>query len=195
VDEAAAKLVAGLAPEELLDFDGRVQNQIRRQFRAVVNYCLESSGQAGPLRDLLTKEAEDFLAARLGDAGPAEVFAHHFGADAQAAQRAVAQAYDEAEPELSTARAAKGVELSILAAPATPAGDQFRALAEETLTGETLRPAGSGDDLVFYRELHGLTPADLPQLGPQARDAYQALLDTDRPPHARRDVAWQPPGR
>jgi hypothetical protein len=85
--------------------------------------------------------------------------------------------------------------VSLLAAPATPAGAQVRALAEATLTGVTLRPAAGGDDVVFYRELHGLTVADLPPMGPAARDAYQAHLDGDHPPHARRDVAWQLPVR
>jgi hypothetical protein len=124
-----------------------------------------------------------------------EVFAQHFGADAQAAHRAVAHAYDEAEPELAAARAAKGAALSLLAVPATPAGARVRALAEATLAGVELRPAAGGDDVVFYRELSGLTVADLPQMGPPARDAYQAHLDGDQPPHARRDVAWQVPVR
>jgi hypothetical protein len=48
---------------------------------------------------------------------------------------------------------------------------------------------------VFYRELHGLALTDLPQLGPQARDAYQQALETDHPPHSRKDVVWQLPVR
>jgi hypothetical protein len=195
LDEAAGQLIALLTPEDLLDLDGRVQQQVRRQFRAVVNYCLESNGPTGPLVELLTQQAEEFLTAKLGEAGSADVFFQHFAADPQAAQRAIAQAYQEAEPELAAARAGRGAELTVLAVPAGTAGDHLRVLAEQTLAGVTLRPAHSPDDVVFYRELHGLALTDLPQLGPQARDAYQQALETDHPPHSRKDVVWQLPVR
>ena len=50
------------------------------------------------------------------------------------------------------------------------------------------------DEVVFYRECPNLSPADLPQMGPQGWAAYQeALADYSRYPHARMDVKWQAP--
>jgi hypothetical protein len=195
LDDAAARLVQSLTVEELLELDNRVQQQVRRQFRAVVSYCLEAKGHAEPLKDLVVQQAQEFLAERLGETGVGEVFFQHFGGDAQAAARLLAQAYDEAAPWLAGPKA-PGAGADVLAAPAGLAGERVRALVREAVPGVELTAADGGDEVVFHRERHGLALTDLPQLGPQARDAYQKQLDGDQPPHARCDVAWQlPPGR
>jgi hypothetical protein len=195
LDEAAHRLVQTLPPEDLLDLDNRVQQQVRRQFQALVSYCLESQGQTGPLVDLIGQQAEEFMAARLEGATAAEVFFQHFTDDPQGAVRALARAYDEAEPELAVPPAPDAA-IDVLAVPAGPEGDCLRVKAREAVPRVDLRPADSIDEVVFYREVCGLSLTDLPQLGPQARDAYQSMLDGDQPPHARFDVKWQqPPAR
>ncbi len=196
LDEAATALAEALSPEQWLELDNRVQHQVRRQFKAVVNYCLESHGHVGPLVDVICQQAEEYLAECLGESGPADVFFQHFAEDPQAAHRAVAHGYDEATPELTEGTAGPGAEVAVLAAPPTPAGEKFRVLAGEAVPGVSFIPAVSPDDLVIYRERYGLALTDLPQLGPAARDAYKQALDSDEPPHTRTDVRWQaPPGR
>src|SRR4029079_6338062 len=106
-----------------------------------------------------------------------------------------ALAYDEAEPELAVPPAPDAA-IDVLAVPAGPEGDCLRVKAREAVPRVDLRPADSIDEVVFYREVCGLSLTDLPQMGPQARDAYQGMLDGDQPPHARYDVKWQlPPAR
>jgi serine/threonine protein kinase len=189
LDEAATDMIAGLSPEDLLDLDNRVQMQVRSQFRAVITYCLESTGSPAPLADLVREQAERFLANRTGsDTAAPAVFAH-FSADPQAAQRAATEAFDEAEPMLAQ-RA--GTEIGVLAAPAGAAGDEFRRIVAEAIPDVELEPADSPDEVVFYRERSGLELTDLPQFGPLAKAAYDAHRDGEHVPHARGDIAWKP---
>jgi serine/threonine protein kinase len=193
LNEAAADLIAGLSADDLLELDNRVQMQVRTQFRSVIAFCLESTGSPVPLSDLVREQAERFLANRSGgDSAASAVFAH-FAADPQAAHRAAAEAYDEAGPTLAEKA---GTEIGLLAAPAGPAGDEFRRITAEAVPGEELEPADSPDEIVFYRERAGLALTDLPQFGPVAKAAYEAERDGEHAPHSRGDVAWKgPPGR
>lgn len=189
VDEAAKALVAGLAAGEMLDLDSRVQNQVRRQFQSVANYCVEASGESAPMAELLAKQCEEFLVPRLATATAAEVFFQHY-AEAQAAQRDLAAAYEEAEPELRPSKSGSGAEVCILAAPSGEFGDELRRLAAEVHPDAVFLSAESADDVVVYRELCGVTLADLPQMGPAARAAYDAACAGETTPHARADVSW-----
>ena len=189
VDEAAADLIAQLSPEDQFDFDNQVQTQVRAQFRAVVSVCLESNGPPTQLADLVSREAEEFLARRVGRMSAAEAVFDAFAADPQAAHRAAAEAFDEAEPTLLVKA---GTRLDLLAVPPGIGGAEFLRLVTDAVPGAELLPAESPDEVVFYRERAGLTVTDLPQFGPAAKAAYEALKDGDHAPHSRGDVAWKP---
>ncbi len=193
LDEAAADLVARLSPDDLTELDNRVQMQVRTQFRAVITYCLESTGSPAPLADLVREQAERFLGSQSADDSAAAAVFAHLAADPQAAQRAAAEAYDEAGPTLAEKA---GTEVGLLAAPATPAGDDFRHIVAQAVPDAELHSADSPDEVVFYRERAGLALTDLPQFGPVAKAAYEASRDGEHVPHSRGDVAWKaPPGR
>jgi serine/threonine protein kinase len=193
VDEAAADLVAALSADDLTELDNRVQMQVRTHFRAVITYCLESTGSPAPLADLIREQTERFLAGRSGDESAAAAVFTHFAADPQAAHRAAAEAYDEAGPTLAEKA---GTEFEILAAPPGPAGEEFRRIAAEAVPGIDLQPADSPDEVVFYRDRAGLALTDLPQFGPVAKAVYDAERDGEHVSHARADVKWKaPPGR
>jgi serine/threonine protein kinase len=190
LDEAAADLVAGLSPEEVLAFDNSVQTVVRENFRSVSVYCLESSGSTAPFADLLREQADLFLATRAESQSAAAAVFAHFAADPQAAQRTAAEAFDEAGPILAE-RA--GTEFGVLAVPAGPAGDDFRRFVAEAVPEAELEPADSPDEVVFYRERAGLAVTDLPQFGRNAKAVCDAEADGEHIPHARADVAWKPP--
>jgi serine/threonine protein kinase len=190
VDEAAADLVSQISADDLIDLDNRVQTQVRAQFRALVSVCLESNGPPTPLAELVNREAEEFLAKRVGRMSAAEAVFDAFAADPQAAHRAAAEAYDEAEPTLMVKA---GTRLDLLAVPAGIGGAEFLRLVADAVPGAELLPAESPDEVVFYRERSGLMVSDLPQFGPAAKAAYDSLKDGEHAPHARGDVAWKPP--
>ena len=182
-----------MSAEDLMVLDNRVQTQVRTHFRAVITYCLESSGSPAPLADLVREQTELFLAGRSGDESAAAAVFTHFAKDPQAAHRAAAAAFDEAGPTLTMKG---GTEFELLAAPTGSAGDEFRRITSEAVPGVDLLPADSQDEIVFYRERAGLALTDLPQFGPAGKAAYEAQKDGEHVPHVRGDITWKaPPGR
>jgi hypothetical protein len=105
----------------------------------------------------------------------------------------LARAFESSAPDLTTLSGRPQLEASILAGPTGPDGDRFRQLAEEVLAGVQFIPAPLPDDIVFVREYPLLPLADLPQLGPNAREAYDAQVLADQSPHTRADVPWAAP--
>jgi serine/threonine protein kinase len=188
IDEAAADFAAAVSADELDEIDHRAQTQVRTHFRAVITYCLESTGSPAPLADLVREQAERFLAERSGGESATAVFSH-FAADPQAAHRAAAEAYDEAGPTLA---AEYGTAIDLLAVPDGPAGEEFHRIAVEAVPTADLLPVESPDEVVFYRELADIAVTDLPQLGPIAKEVYETQSETEHEPHARGDIDWKP---
>jgi hypothetical protein len=191
LDAAADQFLAGLAPEELLAFDHQLQKDITRKFRGLGNVCLKPT-EKGPLfRDMLLNKSRDFLDVRLDHSDPAAVF---FRARTQAggAQTLVSEAFGEAMPDLMVP-GPRPYEMLVVAAPPGPDGDRFQALVRSALPDAELAAAPLPDDICFYREFPQVPLADLPHLGPNAREAYNQM-GADHPPHARADVPWELPG-
>jgi serine/threonine protein kinase len=190
-DEAAARLIQGMTLEDWVEFDNKVQNQVRKQFEGVITMCLGGPNAAEPLAALLRQQATEFLDPRLGRQDSAAVFFQHHSDD-RGAQRAIAGSFDEAAPILaSTPKAGHGVEIAVMALPAGPNGDRFRRLALDALPDENIVPTVSPDDIVIYREKPALTSADLPHLTSLGREAADHAVKEQLPPHARFDVTWR----
>ena len=106
----------------------------------------------------------------------------------------VTSAYEEAAPDLIPNVFPRPYEMVILGAPPGADGDRLKELAKVVLPGTEFVGAPLPDDICFYREYPQITLTDLPQLGEYAREAYQTMMASATPPHARVDVPWQPPG-
>ncbi len=195
LDSAADQFLAGLAPEDLLAFEQALQKEVARKFKGLGSVCLKPVEKAPHFRDLLLARSRTFLDGKMERSDPAEVFFRFRTADGTA-EPLIGEAYGEAAPDLTTAKPGgeKPYEISILAAPTGPAGDQLRDLAARVLPGVDLTPAPLPEDICFYREYPQLEIAELPQLGEFGQEAYQQMATTDHPPHSRVDITWQPPG-
>lgn len=195
--EAAEEFLDELTPAEIDLYDNNVQSQIRRQFRALVNICIETKDHGPALRTILYEQAEQFLNSRLERANPAEVF-FRYRPDLQAAAREIAQAYDEACPDLLGPRARAEAQVFVLGVPPDEFGQEFRQMTREVLPDVDLVVAESQDAIVFYREQRHLPLSDLPQFSVFAREAYEEALRNPSEeavtPHSRMDVHWLDPG-
>jgi hypothetical protein len=141
----------------------------------------------------MVRPAEAFAGERLADADAAGMFLERRPGE-DASQREIEGLYEEAEPELTPARAAGAAVLSLLAPPPGAAGERFRELASDALPEVELAPAVSEDDILFCCEISNLKLADLEQLGPAAQDAYRQMSAAENfSPHTRIDVAFTPP--
>jgi hypothetical protein len=109
----------------------------------------------------------------------------------QQAERAIVQAYQEAEPAWVGDGPWAAIEVAVVACPGG-AGEALRELARRAIPVMGLPVVDSRDDLTVYREWPVVPLAALPILGPAAAAAYAALPETSQcTPHARLDVtAW-----
>jgi hypothetical protein len=190
LDEVADQFIGAIPPDDILAFDQELQTEIKRRVRGVVSVCLKPHRSSDFLA-LLMARARTFLDERLGHADPAAMFLAQRG-DGPDALKLLAEGYDSAAPALKLDRPTR--EVALLAAPPGPDGDQLRRLAAQACPGAEFRPAPLTDDLMLYREYPRVELTALPQLGPQARDAYESQLAAGAQPHARADVSWPVPG-
>jgi hypothetical protein len=105
------------------------------------------------------------------------------------AMNEIANAFEEAAPELARAVAGRLPEVCVLAVPGGPLGERFQDLTVQALPDAKLEITSSPDDIVFYREQPNLPLSRLEQLGSVAQDAYRQMTSAEHfTPHCRTDI-------
>ena len=195
LEEALQNFFEKLQPADWQEVDLLLQALLEEEFGGFVSICLAPANCLPRLETAMLKRVESFAAEALGRHDVAEMFMARYR-EKEAAQEAVAAAFDEAAPEFATARLSRQPEICILATPATADGDYFREMVNQTLPDVAPVSAAGGDDIVFYREVPNLLIGNLDQLGPYALEAYrQSLTVAQLSPHNRQDIReWLPIG-
>jgi hypothetical protein len=177
-DEAAERLLAALTPADLRDLDRRTQPVVQERFDGLARACLTEPDLPTTLGPMLVSLARDFLAARLNAIDPAALFLTR--------RISPTSAWTAAAPALG---AGATDEFTAVVAPPGRAAETLGTWAHQAQPGATLVTAPGAADVVFYREVPRLSLAQLPQLGPEARAAYQQYRKTEGgSPHTRVDV-------
>jgi hypothetical protein len=176
--------------EDMLELDARMQAQIRKQFTSLGSFCIDAADQSPLIANMIVDQARLYLNERLVNWNAAAVFFEN-AEQAQAAHREMMHAYDEALPELLGDRNRPDSQMCVLTVPDDESGKRFSQMAEETLSDARLVVGTGTEDIIFHREQLYLSPTDLPQLGPAAREAFVHVTHQDQAaPHARADVNW-----
>jgi hypothetical protein len=193
--ETVELILRGVSAEELQELDGRMQELIQKQFRALMHVCLSSANLLKELRAAMQREAEDFVSCRLAGANVAEMYLAQYETTEQA-QGEISGIFEQAVPALAGTRTGGKEEINILAVPADEVGERFRALAAQAMPEVSLVSASSRDDIILYREVPHVAVADLDQLGSLGFDAYRQLATTEHfTPHSRSDIVeWRAAG-
>jgi serine/threonine protein kinase len=190
LEEAVARILDSLPPEDEQALHGNVSKLLRSTLRQSLHVCTAPASLFRELREEIDREVEKLAEDSLGRAHAAAVYLER-QADQGDADTDLAGAFDEAQPELGHGQRAARRAFSILAVPPGPEGERFRALVKHALPGEPMRSAATTDDIVFYREQSFESFDELPQLSPAAREQYQQILSTAQfGPHSRVDIAW-----
>jgi serine/threonine protein kinase len=194
VGEAVDRFLKALTDVDLTEIDRRVQSILEPETGGLLHGCLNSTAGVEGIVAAVFEETRAHLDARLGEVGLAGMFAERFRTPQQA-ERAIEQAYQEAEPAWVGNGPWAGSEVAVLACPGGPSGEALRELARRAIPIAGLPITDSRDDLTIYREWTEVPLAALPHLGPAASAAYSALADvTQCSPHARLDVTqWTNP--
>jgi hypothetical protein len=190
LEDLAEHFLGTFTADDLLELDQRIQPQIRKRFKTLVSFCLEKNDQTRSMINLLLGQVRDMLDPRMQQAySTMPIFQELF--QAQAVQRGAAEAFDEAIPELLAGKLRPEDEIQLLAVPDSDAGRKLAEIAKETLGESQLEVVTGGNEIVFYREAQHVPPADLPQLGATARQAFLHITHSDQAaPHTRSDIVW-----
>jgi hypothetical protein len=176
--EAVDRLLAALTPADVRELDRQTLPVVQERLGGLARACLTEPDLPATLGPMLVSLARDFLAPRLNAIDPAALFLtrriHPVAAWTAAAPALAAGAADE---------------LTAVVAPPGRAAETLAAWVRQAQTGAELVAAAGAADVTFYREVPRLALAQLPQLGPEARAAYQQYRTAEGgSPHARVDV-------
>jgi hypothetical protein len=190
LQEAVSRVEAGIADEDLLAFDGQVQELIRKQYRALVNVCLASSTVVRALGEALLQAADVHLQGRLEGTDAAVLWLSrydHSPEDQVRLQEDLQKAYEAAAPHVGSA--SDGRELVVISAPPGPAGDRLRHLASQAFPGAAMIVGSRDDEILFLRQAHAAPLVEFEYLGPEAQEAYRQYLAQDPSLiHSRADI-------
>ena len=190
IEAAAEQLIANLPPEDILEFDHKVQKQIQKKFRGLAGLSLKPE-KAAQFPVLLSDAVREFLELRLEKADSAEALTRYRGFGNECLN-VLEKAYDSAKVDIVQGQH-QALEATILATPNSESGEKLRQLIHEANPDIEFIPATMPEDIIVYRE-HPRTPlSDVPQFGETARQAYSSQMAGDQQPHSRCDIAWTVP--
>jgi hypothetical protein len=188
--QAIEQFLHEMTAERVDELHNRVQILIRNKFTALLNICLGQANLVKNVETAMQQEVEMFVSSGPVGAGIAEIFLQQFSNEEEAGNELVS-AFDEAAPQLAAKQTETSPAFALLAVPPGPSGEQIFALANQALSEAKLVSAASQDDILIYRELTSLDPADLEQLGPAGLEAYRQMSQVDHlTPHTRTDIPF-----
>ncbi len=191
--DAVGECLDDVTPAELLQLDQTIQETITTRFKSLVKFCLSVAHGVTELELAIYERASAFLEPRLPAKDIAEACLRP-GVTAETLRSKLAEAHAQAAPPLGEG-AANVAEFTVLAVPPSRAGEEFRKLAARALPQGKLAIVASHEEILLYRERLGMALTDLPQLGPEAHQAYSQMAALDNlTPHSRIDVDWFAPG-
>ena len=187
IEQAVKVLRESIKPEELRALDKGLQRNIEQSYQALFSVCMSSINMLGNLHGIVEEQARAFLAGRLGDCNVGEMFFARFN-NMDAATVAVKQIHEQAAPPVRNSRPI-AQEICVLAVPEGPQQNAFQQVARQALPGKVLDFVPSSDEVLVYREWPRVPLTALPQVGPQAEDAYDQMQSAGQgSPHTRNDV-------
>lgn len=189
IDGAADQFLGSLAHQDILDFDAKLQSEITKKYRSLVNVCVHPQHAQG-FQQLLICHARQFLDSRLDRSDAATMFFRHRNESLPNTPKMLMNSFEEAAPDLTSVSGKPQMEATILVVPDGPEGDRFRQMVDTLLPGIGFIPASQSDDIAFIREYPLLPLAELPQMAAHAREAYRQQLAMDNNPHTRGDLPW-----
>lgn len=189
VDDAIEQFLEAIHPEDALGFDLHIQSELKGQFRGLANLCLKQ-GYGNDFLTMLQNQAGQFLNERLGFATPADLMVSVHDQPERLVS-AVATAMHTACPEYYPPNPEPGQETAVIAVPPGESGEQVWQAARQAAVGVEWQRAEHANEILFVRDISNIPWEMLPQLGEEARSAYQSRLSGEHPASSRSDIRWQ----
>ncbi len=156
--------------------------------------CLNLNDYGSRFTEMLWEQSREFMSTKLKEMSGSEVFLQN-RPDEQSAHRDILRALDESSPLPINNVPRPAARSFVLGVPADEAGEEFREVAREAITGIKIFASKSERDIVFYQEQYGIHPSELPQLGPLAAEVAKHFKQERMSPFSRQDVTWLTVGK
>jgi hypothetical protein len=188
VYDSVQRFQDALAEADLEEIDRRVQAILEPDFGGLFNACLNAAEGALGVVATVWEETRSYLDTRLGEVDLATMFTERFRSQ-QLAEKAIEQAFHEADPGWAGHGPWAGSEVAVLSAPLGSSGQQLRELSLRAVPFAGMPVTDTRDELSIYREHPSVPLSVLPHFGPAAAAAYKTLPEAHQcSPHARLDV-------
>ncbi|MCS6865555.1 MAG: tubulin-like doman-containing protein [Gemmataceae bacterium] len=190
--EVVSRWVESLTDDDLLAMNQRIQAAFTRESTDLLQVHLQPSSRGDDILRLVREQLRPYLQARLGEVALSPMIAQRFPTLPQA-EEAMRQAYQEAEPAWLGTGPWANPELAIVSCPNNPTDQVLREMAIRVIPVSNVCLVTTPDELTIYREWPAVPLAALPQLGPAAAAAYEAVPTIHQCSlHSRLDVTcWQ----
>ncbi len=187
-DDAVQYFLSRITGEAIQELDFRMQEMIRSKFKALVDICMGSANVLRNVEQEMLATCQQFAEEMLEVADVAQMFLEREPGPEQRINE-LQDYYQEALPELTPAKHVQPMTLTVLATPASEAGEALQELARQALPDVEIHPVASTDDVVIYREIANLPLSSLPHLGPAVGLIYRQMTGTENyTPHTRIDI-------
>jgi eukaryotic-like serine/threonine-protein kinase len=188
--EAADFFIEQIADDNPLDFVAALQQHSVQECQTLVAIGRAVNDNGLALMKALVAQARSMMEPRLGRNTPAAELLRE-RPDPKVLRRDLSEAFDRSKPADFGLPPAAGDQSFLLAITADEPGCRIKALAKSLFPDQPLLESQCAEEIVFYREYHGLSLTDLPQVGPSAQQAVYELRSKQRiNPFSRNDVNW-----
>ena len=188
VGQAVEWFLGTLTEADYKEIDHRIQLSIEPKYGTVFQACLNSTSGCEDVLRAVYEETRLHLDAKLDAGNFASMFTekHH---TPQAAERALADVFHEAEPSWVGVGPWTADEVAGVGCPAGQEGEVLRELTRRAIPVAGLPFAECPDALMVYREWPGVPVTALPHAGAVGITAFHEAAEAQQcSPHARVDI-------
>jgi hypothetical protein len=188
VGQAVELFLGMMTDADLNEIDHRVQAWIEPKYGTVFQACLHSTTGPEDILKAVYEESRAHIDAKLSATDFAAMFLerHH---TPEAAERALAESFHDAEPAWVGSGPWRGSEVAVVGCPSGEEGKGLRELAQRAIPVAGLPFASSADALTVYREWPGVPVAALPHAGSIGVTSFREAAEEQQcTPHSRVDV-------
>jgi hypothetical protein len=191
MSDALEQFLACLTADDYQEADQKMEQAIRKEYRALVHICLTPTNILKKVETLMLATGESFAGTRLAEVSVTDMYLGQFDNETQLIGN-LASCFEDAKPLIAPKGLTRPKEIHLLGAPPGPDGDQLRGYLNQVLPGIEVLSTDNPDDIVIYREIPIFSVSDLDQCGAIAQDAYRLMSATENfTPHTRIDVHFE----
>lgn len=187
--EATQAILGALTPEEMFEFDSRLQHHLGNDHRTLATLCSRPTDQGRELRELLIDQSEQFLADRIPILTASQALVK-YAQPGKSLEQNLESAINAARPPQFSPTVKTMANVILVGVQEDDTGTKVRDGLQAGATIGAFSATPIVDEVIIYRESRGLSLPSLPQFtsSAQADPANDSMQG-----HTRLDLKWHLP--